>query len=253
MTQAAARNHILDAGLGLTSFIDYVETHGTHISLVKLGWGTALLDPPLAARKVAICHAHEISCSPGGTLLEYFLSRRLPPDDFVNFVQGVGFDTVEVSDGTIAISQQERTQLVKHLRNYFTVVTEVGSKDASFVMAPYKWVRQILSDLEDGATHVILEGRESGTAGLYRDTGEVRHGLIEEVLDAPINPEQLVFEAPKKEQQVEIIKVVGPQANLGNIHLADVLGVQTLRYGLRSDTMKNVPVLDLPRRISRDK
>jgi phosphosulfolactate synthase len=143
---------------------------------------------------------------------------------------------VEVSDGTVAIDPDVKSELISRLAKEFTVLAEVGSKDIDFIMAPYVWVDLIQRDLQAGAWKVIAEARESGTAGIYRATGEVRTGLIDEIAHA-VNPEQLIFEAPRREQQVWLLKRFGSECNLGNIAPDDVLSLETLRLGLRSDTV----------------
>src|ERR1019366_6396631 len=148
---------------------------------------------------------------------------------------------VEVSDGTIALDPGVKRELIEELAGEFTVLAEVGSKDADFIMAPYVWVEQIESDLRAGAWKVIAEARESGTAGIYRATGEVRTGLIDEIVHA-VEPEHLIFEAPLREQQVWLLKQFGTECNLGNIAPADVLSLETLRLALRSDRVERFAV-----------
>jgi phosphosulfolactate synthase len=149
----------------------------------------------------------------------------------------LGLRHVEVSDGTLAIPQQEKLDLIRRLAKEFTVLSEVGSKDAEEIMAPYRWVEQIQAELEAGAWKVITESRETGSAGIYRADGEVRMGLIDEIVHA-IEPSRLIFEAPQRVQQVWFLKRFGREVNLGNIAPGDVLSLETLRLGLRSDTME---------------
>jgi phosphosulfolactate synthase len=144
---------------------------------------------------------------------------------------------VEVSDGTIALEPNVKADLISSLAREFVVLAEVGSKDVDFIMAPYVWVEQIQRDLDAGAWKVIAEARESGTAGIYRATGEVRTGLIDEIAHA-VSPDRLIFEAPRREQQVWLLKRFGTECNLGNIAPHDVLSLETLRLGLRSDTVE---------------
>jgi phosphosulfolactate synthase len=158
-------------------------------------------------------------------------------EGLIAWLRELGLRHVEVSDGTIAIEEGLKRALIEQLSAEFTVLAEVGSKDTDFIMAPYVWVEQIESDLEAGAWKVIAEARESGTAGIYRGTGEVRTGLIDEIVHA-IEPERLIFEAPRREQQVWLLKRFGTECNLGNIAPDDVLSLETLRLGLRSDTVE---------------
>jgi phosphosulfolactate synthase len=149
----------------------------------------------------------------------------------------LGLRHVEVSDGTITLDPAVKRKLIERLAGEFTVLAEVGSKDADFIMAPYVWVEQIERDLQAGAWKVIAEARESGTAGIYRADGEVRTGLIDEIAHA-VDPGRLIFEAPQREQQVWLLQRFGTECNLGNIAADDVLSLETLRLGLRSDTVE---------------
>ena len=158
-------------------------------------------------------------------------------EGLVAWLRELGLRHVEISDGTISLEPDVKSGLIEDLAKEFTVLSEVGSKDADFIMAPYVWVEQIERDLEAGAWKVIAEARESGTAGIYRADGEVRTGLIDEIVHA-IDPERLVFEAPQREQQVWLLHRFGPECNLGNIAPEDVLSLETLRLGLRSDTVE---------------
>jgi phosphosulfolactate synthase len=149
----------------------------------------------------------------------------------------LGLRHVEISDGTIALEPDVKSYLIRSLASDFTVLSEVGSKDADFIMAPYVWVEEIERDLEAGAWKVIAEARESGTAGIYRADGEVRTGLIDEIVHA-VDPDRMIFEAPRREQQVWLLHRFGSECNLGNIAPEDVLSLETLRLGLRSDTVE---------------
>src|SRR3954449_4438194 len=143
---------------------------------------------------------------------------------------------VEISDGTLAIPHTDKLDLIRRLSAGFTVLSEVGSKDAAEIMAPYRWVEQIQAELEAGAWKVITESRETGSAGIYRADGEVRMGLIDEIAHA-VDVDKLLFEAPRKDQQVWFLKRFGREVNLGNIAPDDVLSLETLRLGLRADTV----------------
>ena len=171
----------------------------------------------------------------GGTLMEVAISQgRI--DDFRRWVSDLGLTHVEVSDGSIVLDHDEKLALIASLAKDFTVLSEVGSKDTAAVVAPYRWVSAIETELEAGAWKVITEARESGTAGLYRPDGEIRTGLVDEIVHT-IDPTRLLFEAPQKAQQVWFIKMFGPNVNLGNIHPEEVIPLETLRLGLRSDTL----------------
>lgn len=212
-----------------------LEVAGSAVDIVKLGWGTALVSENLKP-KLARYAAHGIPVVLGGTLTEVAI-RQGRVDGLVAWLHELGLEHVEISDGTVAVEASVKRELIERLARKFTVLAEVGSKDADFIMAPYVWVEQIERDLDAGAWKVIAEARESGTAGIYRATGEVRSGLIDEIVHA-IDPRRLIFEAPQREQQVWLLKQFGTECNLGNIVPADVLSLETLRLGLRSDTVE---------------
>jgi len=214
---------------------------GSCVDVVKLGWGTALVTANLRP-KLERYAAHGIPVVLGGTLTELAI-RQGKVEGLVAWLSELGLRHVEVSDGTIALEPQVKRELIERLARDFTVLAEVGSKDVDFIMAPYVWVEQIERDLEAGAWKVIAEARESGTAGIYRADGEVRTGLIDEIAHA-VDTEQLIFEAPRREQQVWLLKRFGTECNLGNIAPGDVLSLETLRLGLRSDTVERFALGD---------
>jgi len=225
--------HVLDRGLSVADVDGLIEVAGGSVDLVKLGWGTALatanLDPKLARYR-----HHGIPVVLGGTLTELAISQgRI--DGLIAWLRELGLQHVEVSDGSISMAPEDKRALISRLAKEFTVLSEVGSKDAEAIMAPYRWVEQIEAELEAGAWKVILESRETGTAGIYRPDGEVRMGLIDEIAHA-VAVERLIFEAPRKDQQVWFLQRFGPDCNLGNIVPDEVLSLETLRLGLRSDT-----------------
>lgn len=227
--------HVIDRGMSLADVDGLLEVAGDAVDVVKLGWGTALVSANLRP-KLERFASRGIPVVLGGTLTELAI-RQGRVEGLVAWLRELGLRHVEVSDGTIALDAQVKRELIERLAREFTVLAEVGSKDADFIMAPYVWVEQIESDLEAGAWKVIAEARESGTAGIYRATGEVRTGLIDEIVHA-IDPARLIFEAPLREQQVWLLKRFGTECNLGNIAPADVLSLETLRLGLRSDTVE---------------
>ncbi len=228
--------HVIDRGLSVAEVDGLIETVGEYVDIVKLGWGTALVSANLKP-KLARYAAHGIPVVLGGTLTEVAL-RQGRVEGLVAWLRELGLRHVEVSDGTIALDARAKAQLIRDLSASFTVLSEVGSKDVDVIMAPYVWVEQIERDLDAGAWKVIAEARESGTAGIYRADGEVRTGLIDEIVHA-IDPERLIFEAPRREQQVWLLKQLGNECNLGNITPDDVLSLETLRLGLRSDTVES--------------
>ncbi len=226
---------MIDRGLSIAEVDGLLEVAGDSVDIVKLGWGTALVTANLKP-KLARYEAHGIPVVLGGTLTEIAI-RQGRVDGMVAWLRELGLRHVEVSDGTIELEPQVKRELIETLSREFTVFAEVGSKDVDFIMAPYVWVEQIESDLQAGAWKVIAEARESGTAGIYRADGEPRTGLIEEIAHS-IDPQQLIFDAPRHAQQVWLLKHFGTECNLGNIAPADVLSLETLRLGLRSDTVE---------------
>jgi phosphosulfolactate synthase len=230
--------HVLDRGLSLAEVDGMVEVAGDAVDYVKLGWGTALATANLTP-KLDRYRSHGIPVVCGGTLTELAIAQGRV-EEMVGWLRELGLAHVEVSDGTITLDHDRKLELIERLARDFTVFSEVGSKDDERIMAPYRWVEQIGQELNAGAWKVIAEARESGSVGIYRHDGEVRQGLIDEIAHE-IDPDRLVFEAPRKEQQVWFLKRFGPNVNLGNIPPADVLSLETLRLGLRSDTMPAGP------------
>jgi len=226
--------HVLDKGLGPGQVQDLLAVAAGSIDIVKLGWGTAAVTNKLPA-KVAAYQERGVPVCLGGTLLEVVL-KQSKLEEYVRWMKGLGIDHVEVSDGTIALDHNEKIAVIKRLTKNFTVLSEVGSKSEDVIFAPKRWVEMILKELDAGAWKVITEGRESGTVGVYHADGAVKEGLIEEIRDA-VDPGQLVFEAPGKKQQVWFIKHFGSNVNLGNIAPEEVISVETLRLGLRGDTL----------------
>lgn len=225
--------HVLDRGLSVAGVDSLAEVAGEYIDIVKLGWGTAVVTGNVE-RKVARYQEHGIPVVLGGTLTELAIHQdRL--DALLQWTSHLGLEHVEVSDGTITLAHDEKLELIERLSRDFTVLSEVGSKDDTRIMAPYRWVELIQAELEAGAWKVIAEARESGTSGIYRHDGEVRMGLIDEIVHA-VDAEKLLFEAPQKDQQVWFIRRLGANVNLGNVAPDDVVSLETMRLGLRSDT-----------------
>jgi len=225
---------MLDKGLSCRQVEDFLEISGEYVDIVKLGWGTAVITPGLE-RKLDIYRAAGVPVYFGGTLFEAFYLRG-QLDTYCRILDHYRIEHVEVSDGSIEISHQEKLACIRDFAAHFTVLSEVGSKDGEKIMPPYKWVQMIRSELEAGSWKVICEARESGTVGLFRPNGEVRSGLVAEMVDL-IDRTKLIFEAPQKAQQVWFIKHSGPNVNLGNIAPEEVLSLETLRLGLRADTL----------------
>jgi phosphosulfolactate synthase len=227
--------HVIDKGESLAEIDSLFAACGEYVDIVKLGWGTSYVTRNLRD-KLALYASLGIPVVLGGTLMEVAISQgRL--DDYRRWISELGLTHVEVSDGSIVLDHDEKLALIASLAKDFTVLSEVGSKDTAAVVAPYRWVQAIETELEAGAWKVITEARESGTAGLYRPDGEIRTGLVDEIVHS-IDPTRLLFEAPQKAQQVWFIKMFGPNVNLGNIHPDEVIPLETLRLGLRADTIE---------------
>ena len=226
--------HVLDRGMPLIVLRSLLDLAAPAIDILKLGWGTAYVTGNLA-EKVAACRAAGVAICPGGTLLEIAAVQRKVAQ-FARWASRMGFDTVEVSDGAVGLDPALRRRLISDLSRDFRVLAEVGSKDPQAPVIPSEWVASAAEDLEAGAAYVIAEGRESGTVGLYRPDGSVREGLVEALL-GHIPGGRIIFEAPQKAQQAWFIRRLGEQVNLGNVLPDDVLGVETLRRGLRADTV----------------
>jgi len=227
--------HVLDKGLSVAEVDGLVEVAGGAIDIVKLGWGTALATGNLAA-KLERYRDHGIPVVLGGTLTELAIAQeRL--ERLIDWIRELGLRHVEISDGTITLEPERKLALIEQLAGEFTVLSEVGSKDdTGAITPPYRWVEQMRDELAAGAWKVIAEGREAGTAGIFRPTGEIREGLIDEIVHG-IDVRSIMFDAPRKHQQVWFIRRFGPEVNLGNIAADDVLSLETLRLGLRSDTL----------------
>ena len=227
--------HVIDTGLSTAEAEGLTASAGDYVDLVRLGWGSAYVNRDLSAKLDCYRHAG-VPVMLGGTLTELaWLQGRV--DQLRAWLDELGVEHVEVSSGTVRIPEDEKLDLIRTFANDFTVFAEVGEKDPAALLAPYRWVELIRDALAAGATKVICEGRATGDAGMYRPNGEPREGLIDEVLHE-LHAERLIFEAPKKHQQVWFIERLGPQANLGNILPADVISLETLRLGLRADTLE---------------
>jgi phosphosulfolactate synthase len=227
--------HVIDRGLSVADIEGMVEVGGEFVDIVKLGWGTALVARNLE-RKLEIYRRYEIPVVLGGTLTELAITRGRF-EELIAWVHELGLEYFEISDGTIALEHERKLELIERLAGEFTVLSEVGSKDdTGAITPPYVWVEQMRAELAAGAWKVIAEGREAGTAGIFRPSGEVREGLIAEIVH-DIPPDRILFDAPRKDQQVWFVRKFGPEVNLSNVPVAEVLALETLRLGLRSDTL----------------
>ena len=224
---------VMDKGLSPREVEDFIEVAGPFVDIVKLGWATSYVTPVLE-KKLAIYKAAGIPVYFGGTLFEAFIIRN-QYDDYKRLLDKFQLGHAEVSDGSIILDHQKKCEYISDLAKIVTVVSEVGSKDAENIMAPYQWIELMLAELAAGSHYVIAEARESGNIGIYRDSGEVRQGLVQELL-TKIPSEKILWEAPQKAQQTWFIKLLGANVNLGNIPPNELIPVETLRLGLRSDT-----------------
>jgi phosphosulfolactate synthase len=229
--------HVIDKGLALQEVVGLFETAGDHIDIVKLGWGTSYVTHNLK-EKIALYASLGAPVVCGGTLFEAAVARG-KLDEYRSWLAANGFTHVEVSDGTIELAREAKLGLVTDLAGDFTVLSEVGSKSSEVVYAPYQWVAWMREELEAGAWKVITEGREGGTAGIFRADGVMRTGLVDEIAHE-LDTADVIFEAPTHAPQAYLVKHFGPDVNLGNIPPEEVIPLETLRRGLRSDTLKEI-------------
>jgi phosphosulfolactate synthase len=227
--------HVLDKGLGPRGWEDVLAMSGDYIDIVKLGWGTAYVTKSLE-RKLDVLKEKRVVL--GGTFFEVVYVKNAF-DDYKRWLQSLGITHVEISDGTVEIPRERKLELIADFARDFTVLSEVGSKDSEVVFAPYEWVEWIKEEKDAGAWKVITEAREGGTAGIFRKDGDMRTGLIDEIAHE-ISLSDLIFEAPTKSSQAWFVKHFGPNVNLGNIPPEETIPLETLRLGLRGDTLKEV-------------
>ncbi|WP_207432986.1 phosphosulfolactate synthase [Sabulibacter ruber] len=223
----------MDKGLSLRETENFVEVAGEYVDIVKLGWATSFVTPNLD-QKIAIYKSAGIPVYFGGTLFEAFVVRG-QFEDYRRLLDKYSLDFAEISDGSIEMDHELKCKYIRTLAEQATVLSEVGSKDDQKIIPPYKWISLMQAELDAGAWKVIGEARESGNVGLFRSTGEVRSGLVEEIL-TKIPFEKIIWEAPQKAQQVFFIKLLGANVNLGNIAPNEIVPLETIRLGLRGDT-----------------
>jgi phosphosulfolactate synthase len=235
--------HVIDKGLSLQEIEGLFDTAGDYVDVVKLGWGTSYVTKNLE-KKIALYRSFETPVVCGGTLFEAVVARG-KLDEYRRWLVDNRLSYVEVSDGTIDLPHERKLELISELSRDFTVLSEVGSKDEDVVYAPYQWVEWMTEELAAGAWKVITEGRETGTAGVFRPTGEMRTGLIDEIVHE-IDVDDILFEAPTKASQAWFVRQFGPDVNLGNIPPEEVIPLETLRVGLRADTLNAILLRDEP-------
>jgi phosphosulfolactate synthase len=239
--RADGLTHVLDKGQSFVGLESLIRTAGDCIDIVKLGWGTAYVSDGVKA-KVTLCRNAGISMCPGGTLLE-ICDRQGRVDDYVRWMHRLEITHVEVSNGALGMEIDRKRELITRLAGEFTVLSECGSKNPRVDVVAQAWVEEMRGDLEAGASLLIAEARESGTVGLYLPSGEVRTELVE-ALAGQLPISKIIFEAPRKDQQAWFIRRLGPVANLGNIPADEVIALETLRLGLRTDTLDLLPEVD---------
>ena len=229
--------HMIDTGLSAQDAEGAMCAIADYVDVVRLGWGTAYVTRDLHA-KLDVYRAHGVPVMLGGTLTELaWLQGRIP--ELRAWLAELAIEHVEVSSGVVPIPPAEKLALIADFARDFTVLSEVGSKDSDVVYAPYQWVEWIKEELEAGSWKVITEAREGGTAGIFRKDGDMRTGLIDEIAHG-IAVDDVIFEAPTKASQAWFVKQFGPNVNLGNIPPDEVIPLETLRLGLRGDTLKQI-------------
>ena len=224
---------VMDKGLSIQEAKNLLSVGHPHIDIIKLGFGTAFVTPDLD-KKIEVYQSFNIPVYFGGTLFEAFLIRN-QFQDYINICRQYNITYMEVSDGSIDIPHAEKCGYIEKLTKIGTVLSEVGSKDAAHIIPPYKWIELMKAELEAGSTYVIAEAREAGNVGIYRGSGEVREGLVQEIL-TQIPEEKIIWEAPQKAQQLYFLELIGCNVNLGNIAPTEVIPLEAMRIGLRGDT-----------------
>lgn len=224
---------VMDKGLSIGETKDFLSIAHSYVDIVKLGFGTSAVTPQLH-EKIQVYQSYDLPIYFGGTLFEAFLIRN-QFQDYINTLQEYNISHMEVSDGSITIPHAEKCGYIEKLTKYGVVFSEVGSKDAEHIIPPYKWIELMKAELNAGSSYVIAEAREAGNVGIYRGSGEVREGLVQEIL-TQIPEEKILWEAPQKAQQLYFIELLGCNANLGNIAPSEVISLEAMRIGLRGDT-----------------
>jgi len=224
---------VMDKGLSIEETKNFLSIAEPYVDVVKLGFGTSFVTPNLE-KKLDVYHNADIPIYFGGTLFEAFLIRG-QIEDYITICKNYGIRYIEVSDGSVDIEHKEKCKLIERLTSHATILSEVGSKDAAHIIPPYKWIVLMRAELNAGATYVIAEAREAGNVGIYRGTGEVREGLVQEIL-TQIPSEKIIWEAPQKSQQLYFIELIGANVNLGNIAPHEMIALEAMRIGLRGDT-----------------
>lgn len=237
---------MMDKGLSLTEAANFIEASGNLTDMVKFGFGTAYVTNQLE-EKIKLYRSAGIRPYFGGTLFEAFYARN-KWDDFLRVLDKYDLDLAEISDGSIIIDHDEKCELIAKLAKERTVLSEVGSKDSGILISPGRWIKMMSTELEAGSWKVIAEGREAGNVGVFRPNGTAHTMLINRII-AKVNPEDILWEAPMKNQQVWFIKLFGANVNLGNIAPNEMIPLECLRLGLRGDTFFEFMPKDIEERL----
>ncbi|HTF04876.1 MAG TPA: phosphosulfolactate synthase [Bacteroidia bacterium] len=224
---------VMDKGLGLKQAEQFIDACADYVDLVKLGFGTSAITPNLS-EKIKLYKDAGFKVYLGGTLFEAFIIRD-KFEDYIRFIEKLKIDHAEVSDGSIVMDHDDKCEYIRKLSKNFTVLSEVGSKEEGIIIHPNKWTSMMMKELEAGSWKVIAEARESGNVGIYHRNGSPHTMLMNKII-AKVKPENILWEAPQKSQQVWFIKQFGANVNLGNIAFEEVIPLETLRLGLRGDT-----------------
>tara|TARA_B100001093_G_C26768115_1_gene988828 strand:+ start:807 stop:1574 length:768 start_codon:yes stop_codon:yes gene_type:complete len=224
---------VMDKGLTIRQVEDMISSSSKYIDIVKLGFGTAYLTENLE-KKIKLYKKANFKVYFGGTLFESFIARNMF-NEFEEIIRRFQLDTVEVSDGCINLEHEKKCEYINRLSQNTTVLSEIGSKSPEILIPPSKWIEMMDKEIKAGSWKVIAEAREGGNVGICEETGEIRSDLINEIM-TQIPKEKILWEAPKKSQQVWFIKLIGQNVNLGNIAPNEVIPLECLRLGLRGDT-----------------
>ncbi len=224
---------VMDKGLSIQEVHNFMSIGQPHTDIVKLGFGTSFVTPNLK-EKIAAYKEYNMPVYFGGTLFEAFVIRN-SFERYIDVIKEFGVNYVEVSDGSITIPHSEKCGYIEKLAKHTTVLSEVGSKDAEHIIPPYQWIELMNAELSAGSDYVIAEAREAGNVGVYRGNGEVREGLVQEIL-TKVPAEKIIWEAPQKAQQLYFLQLCGVNVNLGNIAPSEIIALEAMRIGLRGDT-----------------
>lgn len=227
---------INDRGMSLQEARNLMSVGSPYVDMVKLAFGTPMLTADLK-EKIRVFQDAGVTVFFGGLLFEAFLVRN-QLEDYIRIMSDYQISHVEISDGSIDLTHEAKCGFIERMAKTATVFSEIGSKDKDkqHITPPYKWVQMMKAELSAGAAYLIAEGREAGTVGIFRDDGEVREGLVQEIINL-VDPARIIWETPQKEQQLYFIKLLGANANLGNVNPNEIIALETMRIGLRGDSL----------------